>query len=239
MNNEYYEKLLRFKESLINIATCIFRTYGDELELRLQDYNLLDNKNNCIESSTSIGYVIEEFIVSKLEAYTHCSGYSGYVFNRLLGPTTSECYDCFSQQSEGDTKFMVNVKVEKSGRANTAVAAIKQIYENYCVDDPDTEKALVVFKVKYSIKGMCEKERSKNDKPRHIHIEGLEAYCLEEFDLSNGYRQDNRNWSTDSNRNSGRLQLSNAFRNLHRLAQKDISYANTKQMIFKIYNNNL
>jgi hypothetical protein len=54
-------------------AFNIFRTYGRELVLRLEEYNLLQNKHNCIESSTAIGFVLEEFIVSKLEMYTHCA----------------------------------------------------------------------------------------------------------------------------------------------------------------------
>ena len=73
MCNDHFKKLSSFKEAIENYLTQIFQVYGKELELRLEELNLLDNENNCLESSTAFGFVLEEFIVSKLECYTGCS----------------------------------------------------------------------------------------------------------------------------------------------------------------------
>jgi hypothetical protein len=69
--NDYYRQILDFQVKLKEYAQNIFRAYGRELVLRLEEYNLLQNRHNCIESSTATGFVLEEFLVSKLEMYTH------------------------------------------------------------------------------------------------------------------------------------------------------------------------
>lgn len=230
--DSYYQKSLFFQEKLKEYAWCIFKTYGRELVLRLEEYNLLQNRYNCIESSTAIGFVLEEFLVSKLEMFTHCSE-SVYVIDRFVGATASESFDCFSIM-EG-MKYMVNVKAEKNGQANNALAAITQLHRNYCLENPEQEKNFVLFKVKYSIQEAYEDSEYRRAKPRCIYIDGLDTYCLEEVDFSQGHRQDNRSWSQPgegrSNRNNGRLMISTAFRESHKVPVEHISYQNTFNML--------
>lgn len=237
--NEYYQKTLDFQAKLKEYASNIFRTYGRELVLRLEEYNLLQNKHNCIESSTAIGFVLEEFIVSKLEMYTHCSP-SDYVVDRFIGATASESFDCFSVKD--GIKFLVNVKAEKTGASNDALAAIRQLHRNYCLEEPETEKSFILFKVKYSIKDAYEDSEFRRAKPRHLYIEGLDSYCLEEVDLSNGHKQDHRSWSAASpeknTSNNGRLQITAAFRRNHKVPEDQISYKNTFDMLEKLVANN-
>ncbi len=237
--NSYYLKTLDFQEKLKNYANNIFRTYGRELVLRLEEYNLLQNKHNCIESSTAIGFVLEEFIVSKLEMYTHCDD-SDYQIDRFVGATSSESYDCFSEN--GGIRFMINVKAEKSGRANNGIAAINQLYRNYCVEVPDVEKSFILLKIRYSIRDAYEDSEYRRAKPRHLYIDSLESYCLEEVDLSEEHLQDNRSWSQSSEdkntKNNGRLQISREFKESHRVSVDDISYKNTFKMLENLFNNN-
>ena len=68
--NNYCEKIKFVKTKIVSYLNEIFKVYGNELLLRLEDYNLLQNKDNCIESSTATGFIMEEFIVSKLETYS-------------------------------------------------------------------------------------------------------------------------------------------------------------------------
>ena len=68
--NNYYQKLNFIKEKVINYLEQIFKVYGNELVLSLEEYNLLSNENNCIQSSTATGFILEEFITSKLELYS-------------------------------------------------------------------------------------------------------------------------------------------------------------------------
>lgn len=237
--NIYYQKSLKFQDALKQYAWNIFKTYGRELVLRLEEYNLLQNKHNCIESSTALGFIMEEFLVSKLEMYTHCSD-EEFIIDRFVGATTSESYDCFSNKN--NMKYMVNVKSEKNGVANNGIAAISQLYRNYCIEDPKIEKNFVIIKVKYSIQGENDGDAFHKSKPRRIHIDDIETYCLEEVDLSHEHKQDNRSWSatTDgkSKRNNGRLQISNSFRDTHKVQSKNISYKNTFNMLTKIVTQN-
>lgn len=235
--NDYYHKSLEFQEKIKEYARNIFKTYGRELVLRLEEYNLLQNKHNCIESSTAIGFVLEEFLVSKLEMYTHCSD-EEYRIDRFVGATSSESFDCFSIKD--DIKYMVNVKCVKQGSNNDAVAAIRQLYRNYCLEEPEQEKSFILFKVKYEIRDAYEDSEYRRAKPRHLYISELETFCIEEIDFSKGHQQDNRSWSanSDTSRNNGRLQISSAFRREHKMSIDKISYQNTYKQLQEIIKDN-
>ncbi len=237
MANAYLESIKDFESKLIEYANCIFKAYGKELVLRLEEYNLLQNKHNCIESSTAIGFIIEEFVVAKLEMFTHCDDSSKYVIERFVGSTSSESYDFFSES--GGIRFMVNVKAEKADCKNNGVAAIGQLHRNYCEENPEQQKAYLVFKVIYSIGEGNEDSPERRAKPRNIHIDGLEAYCLEEIDFSVGHRQDHRRWSDSaSDKNNGRLQISYKFRMDNRIPPEEVSYSNTFKMIDAMFKGN-
>lgn len=228
--NNYYEKLKFVKTEVEKYLFEIFKVYGNELLLRLEEYNLLTNPNNCIETSTATGFVMEEFIVSKLETYTrNHNGITEIKIQRLNGQSTiGTSYDCYA---EYDKIFvMINVKVQKRGTANNAVAAINILHNNYVCENPEQEKAYLVIKTFYDF-GI-----SKIDSQRKIKVIGTGSYYLEELDFSSGHKQDHRNWSASFNANSGRLQVSNLWRNTHLLAEEEISYLKTKEFIDSIYN---
>lgn len=225
--NSYYYQSLQFQEALREYAEQIFCMYGKELVLRLEEYNLLQNKHNCIESSTALGFVIEEFLSSKLEMYTHLFEKAQYKIERIQGGTTQESYDCYSIKD--GIKYLVNIKSMKAGSSsNDAVAAIGQLYHNYVEEDPRLKKNFVILRVKYSI-------RERDEKPRHIYIETVESYCLEEVDFRVEHQQDNRSWSAKGSSNNGRLKASNTFRKTHKVNEKDISYDLTREMLTDMF----
>ena len=237
--NDYYSKCLDFQEKLKEYASNIFRTYGRELVLGFEEYYLLQNIHNYIESSTAIGFVLEEFIVSKLEMYTHCAE-EEYKIDRFVGATASESYDCFSYKD--NIKFLVNIKAESGGSANNAVAAIQQLHRNYCLEESNIEKSYIIFKIKYEIRDAYEDDDFRRAKPRHIYIKSIESFSLEEVDLSNGHKQDNRSWSraaAEKSKNNGRLIISPAFREKHKVNTSDISYQNTCDQLNKLVTNNI
>lgn len=228
--NKYYEKLKFVKSKVEKYLYEIFKVYGNELLLRLEEYNLLTNPSNCIETSTATGFIMEEFIVSKLETYTrNHNGVNEIKIQRINGQSTiGSSYDCFTVY---DGVFvMVNIKVQKKGAANNAVAAINILHNNYVCTKPTQKKAYLVFKTFYDF-GL-----SKNDSQRKIMIQGIGSYYLEELDFSSGHKQDHRNWSEDFNAKSGRLQVSDSWRKTHILKEDDISYSRTKKFIDSIYN---
>lgn len=235
--NDYYSKILDFQNTIIEYANNIFRTYGRELILRLEEYNVLQDKLNCIESSTAIGYILEEFIVSKLQMYTNCDNSSKYVIQRFRGATSSESYDCFSIKD--GIKFLINIKTEKSGNANNAISAISQLYRDYCLTDPEKEKAFIILKITYKIGDSYEGDSHKAPKPRHIFISNIASFCLEEIDFSKEHKQDGRNWSvTNPSSNTGRLLVSDKFRKDHKVPENIITYKNTKNGIESIIKRN-
>lgn len=229
MNNKnlYWNNAILFKTKLIKSIEEILKVYGNELILILTDLNLLERIDNCIESSTSIGFCIEEFITSKLINYTK-NNYDDNeikIFRNLKGKTQTQSYDFLS--SFKNELFLVNLKANKGN--NNAVSAIKQLYFDYVKNEEKVIKHFMVLKMNYKI--------NLNEKNiRVINIKSIESYYLEEVDFKNGHKQDNRNWSEEFNPNSGRLQISKKFIKNNRLNEEDISYEKTKEYIKNIYN---
>lgn len=228
--NKYYEKLKFVKAEVEKYLNEIYKVYGNELLLRLEEYNLLTNPNNCIETSTATGFVMEEFIVSKLETYTYNHNEVNEIkIQRINGQSTiSSSYDCCAIYD--GIFLMINVKVQKKGTTNNAVAAINILHNDYVNKDPEQEKAYLVLKTFYDF-GL-----SKKDSQRKILVNGIGSYYLEELDFSLGHKQDHRNWSANFKANSGRLQISDSWRKGHLLSEDEISYLKTKKYIDNIYN---
>ena len=226
--NNYYEKIKFVKSKLTFYLNEIFKVYGNELLLRLEDYNLLRNPNNCLESSTATGFIMEEFIVSKLETYTRTHNNKNEIrIERASNRgTTTTSYDCYANYK--NVLFLINVKVAKGN--NNGVSAINKLYNDYVASNPNAEKSFIVLKTKYSF-GV-----GKKSSERTILTQGVSSYALEEVDFSLGHKQDYRNWSKEFNPASGRLQISKKFIEKNLLKEKDISYSKTKQFIEKMYN---
>lgn len=226
--NTYYEKIKFIKSKLSLYLTEIFKVYGNELLLRVEEYNLLQNPYNCIESSTATGFIMEEFIVSKLETYsqTHNNIDNIRIERIPNNRTQTASYDCFVNYQ--NVFFMINVKVNKGN--NNAVSAINILHNDYVNKNPNQEKSFIVLRTNYSF------GESPKTNERKILIKGIDIYSLEEVDFTFGHKQDHRNWSEIFNPVSGRLQISNKFRKTNILNENDISYNKTKQFIEKIYN---
>ena len=227
--NSYYKKLTFVKKKIIDYLEQIFKVYGNELVLSLEEYNLLSNKSNCLETSTAIGFILEEFITSKLEIYSQEHNNKTEIkVQKTTGLKTNKLsYDCYIKYE--DVFFMVNIKVEKKGSSNDAVAAVNALYNDYVLNDPTKEKAYLILKTYYGF-GISQK-----DQQRKIMIKGIDGYFLEEFDFSNGYKKDNRNWSQTYKANSGRLLLPKKFRKENKLAVEFISFQQTKSFLENIY----
>ncbi len=228
--NEYFDKINFVKEKFLLYLNTIFKVYGGELLLRLEDYNLLSNSNNCIESSTAVGYLMEEFVVSKLELYTReHDGESEIKIERVCDHGTQKTsYDCFVRYA--GILFMINIKADKSG--NAGVAAINMLHRDYAISEPETEKSYIVAKIHYGF------GESKQDGERKIKITKTDAYALEEIDFSNGYTQDYRKWSAEFKSASGRLKIYDNFRRANRASDDDISYERTREFIIMMHGSN-
>ena len=223
--NSYYESIKFVESKLIEYLSNIYKVYGNELLLKLEDYNLLAHKNNCIETSTATGFILEEFITSKLEIYTRGNnGKDEIRIEKITDRSTiKSSYDCFAEYN--NIWFLINVKAQKQGSQNNAVAAINILHKDYVIDNSDKIKSYIILKSHYRY------INSANDKNRKIGVEEIETYALEECDFSNGHRQDHRNWSVNFNAQSGRLQISDTWRENHNLSDDEISHELTKKFV--------
>ncbi len=185
---------------------------------------LSKKKNNCIETSTAIGYCLEEFIVSKLIDFTNSNNEEDICILRDNGSTQNISYDCYSFFR--NEKFLINIKAEKG--TNNAISAIKQLYNDYVVVDKDIIKHFLVLKIHYDIRD------------RKIVIDDIDGYFIEEIDFSNGYCADKRNWSDNYKKVSARLEVSKSFYNLNRYIDDNlISYDKTYAQINNIFHGNI
>ena len=229
--NKYYEIIKEAKTKIKKYLDTIYQVSGDELLLELEHYNLLTNKNNCIETSTATGYIMEEFITSKLNLFTskHKEKYDEIVIEKLPDDvsTANSSYDCFANYK--GIQILINIKVEKRATNNNAIAAINILHKDYVTINPNKEKAYIILKTCYSF------ANSKKDGERKIKIDETKCYALEEIDFSEGHKQDHRNWSREYNENSGRLQVPKTWIKNKKLKEKDISYKKTKRFIDDIY----
>lgn len=228
--SDYYKKIKTAKIQIEKYLKEIFKVYGNELRLRMEEYNLLTNPNNCIETSTATGFVMEEFVIAKLETYTReHDGQDEVKIQRIVGSSTvNSSYDCYAVYQ--GIYIMINIKIQKEGASNNAVAAINILHNDYVCENIAQEKAYLVLKIQYDF-GL-----SYDDTQRKIKIMGVESYFLEELDFSKGHKQDYRNWSENFNANSGRLQVSQNWKKAHLLNEADISHSRTKQFIENIFN---
>ena len=144
-----YSKKLRYVQKKIQeYITTILKVYGNELLLLLEDYNLLQNPHNCIESSTAPGFILEEFIISKLAIFTQDhDGEKEIIIKRNDGSTTASSYDCYVDFK--NIRVLINHKAEKEGGTNAGIAAINKLYNDYVLCEPKQEKAFLVLKLKY------------------------------------------------------------------------------------------
>ncbi len=228
--NNYYDSIRFVKSKLNEYLTEIFKVYGNELQLKLEEYNLLTHIDNCIETSTATGFILEEFITSKLEIYSKDHNNIDEIqVKKLNGKSTiNSSYDCYSFFN--NIFFMINIKVQKEFTQNNAIAAINILNKDYVTTNERQLKSYIILKTNYNF------GTSKNDGTRKIMVKGIEVYSLEEVDFSTGHKQDHRNWSSNFNAKSGRLQIPTSWRKQHSLKEDQISYEKTRSFISDIYN---
>ncbi|WP_420704440.1 UpaP162 family type II restriction enzyme, partial [Metamycoplasma hyosynoviae] len=108
-----------------------------------------------MKSSIPIGYLLEEYIVSKLENYFAASKRSSLIMIQNQNSTAHASYD-FSILFENEI-FLVNLKANKSN--NNAIAAINKIYDDYVLNNTNKSLHFLILKINYSI------GKSEFDKP--------------------------------------------------------------------------
>ncbi|MDC8927270.1 hypothetical protein PR254_02320, partial [Metamycoplasma hyosynoviae] len=114
--------------------------------------------------SIPIGYLLEEYIVSKLENYFAASKRSSLIMIQNQNSTAHASYD-FSILFKNEI-FLVNLKANKSN--NNAIAAINKIYDDYVLNNTNKSLHFLILKINYSI------GKSEFDNQVKVLIKGID-----------------------------------------------------------------
>ncbi|MEG1146886.1 MAG: hypothetical protein RSE21_05585 [Bacilli bacterium] len=177
---------MKFQKEIISFIEKILDMTGKNLILKIENLNLLSDSNNCIKSSTAIGFCMEEFVVSKLVDFTkEHNDIDNAKILRNASSTQNSSYDCYSNFA--NHLFFINIKLDKNSNNtnNNGVAAIQKLYNDYVELNPEIIKHYMILKLHYSLDVI--------NNERKIIINSVESFFLEEIDFSLGHKQDNRN----------------------------------------------
>ncbi len=203
--NKYQLTAQKAKITIEQDVNNIFQKHNNKLELKFGNYNLLTNENNCISSSTAIGYCMEEFICNYL-CYTYPTKYK-----RITGSTQNSSYDLTITLN--DIKILVNFKVVK--KLNNAISALKKFKADY-IDIDNQEKLFLIFKTNYQIKD------------KYILIQNINSFYFEQIYIKH-LTTDNRSWSKKNDNLSGRMQYNEKTHGLKNISE--ISYQDTSHQL--------
>lgn len=174
--------------------------------------NLLKGKNTIIPSSTSIGFALEEFVSVNLEKIWENAS------RNKVNSAISNSYDLLYENN--NDYIMINLKSQKKGSKNNAIAAIKNLKNDYEVLMNDSNytkhnKAFCVAKLLWYVDD------------NKIHINDYELFFLEEYSHIN-HKQDNRNWNSKANNlDNGRMQITKKYMETYKKEECEISFENT------------
>nr|WP_307919665.1 hypothetical protein [Mycoplasmopsis bovis] len=63
--NNYSEVAIELQSKLEEAINNIFEITNNEISINVEDVNILQRDNNSINSSTAIGYILEEYLIKK------------------------------------------------------------------------------------------------------------------------------------------------------------------------------
>ncbi len=62
--NNYSEVAIELQSKLEEAINNIFEITNNEISINVEDVNILQRDNNSINSSTAIGYILEEYLIN-------------------------------------------------------------------------------------------------------------------------------------------------------------------------------
>nr|WP_307920046.1 hypothetical protein [Mycoplasmopsis bovis] len=70
--NNYSEVAIELQSKLEEAINNIFEITNNEISINVEDVNILQRDNNSINSSTAIGYILEEYLI-KIINISYCN----------------------------------------------------------------------------------------------------------------------------------------------------------------------
>jgi hypothetical protein len=184
--NQYREIADIFQKLVEASIKDIWKKHNNKVQLSLNDVPIC-LEGSAVNTSTAFGFMIEEFLVRQLPNF----------FTRSINSTINSVED-FSYIDDSKIELMVNLKVEKNTSNNNGIVAGNILRNRYIANDKP--KLYLVLKSKYHL----------DEQHSDLHFDGTISYYLESFiTRPNCLRADSRNWSSEYNILSGRLQAPN------------------------------
>ncbi|MDS1315730.1 hypothetical protein [Aliarcobacter butzleri] len=189
---KYYEKLI------LSIIIEILEKHNYILDFTINNVKLL-SEGSVLNSSTAIGYIIEEFLSRQIKNsrdYSHSFHFpyktSDSAFDFMFKSNSIQLYCNIKAEKEGEYKKQKLISGKSSNKGIASAEAIYKLYSN----EPKIPKLYLIIKLPYSI---------EVTKSVLILNKKIETYYLENFILFNT-KADNRSWSKKNKKISGRLQ---------------------------------
>nr|WP_307927424.1 hypothetical protein [Mycoplasmopsis bovis] len=70
--NNYSEVAIELQSKLEEAINNIFEITNNEISINVEDVNILQRDNNSINSSTAIGYILEEYLIKIIKIILFC-----------------------------------------------------------------------------------------------------------------------------------------------------------------------
>nr|WP_307918653.1 hypothetical protein [Mycoplasmopsis bovis] len=71
--NNYSEVAIELQSKLEEAINNIFEITNNEISINVEDVNILQRDNNSINSSTAIGYILEEYLIKIIKYILFCN----------------------------------------------------------------------------------------------------------------------------------------------------------------------
>ncbi|UUM25712.1 hypothetical protein NQV05_00965 [Mycoplasmopsis agalactiae] len=226
--NSYFGVAIELQSKLEEIINNIFEVTNNEISINVEDVNILQRDNNSINSSTAIGYILEEYLIRKIEQYFSLPDCNLKILMKQNNKANTSSYDFSLIYKEH--LFYINLKANRN--VNDAIAAINRLYTDYVEYDGESPLHYLVFKTNYDI------GKSTINSQNKIIVKSTYSYFLEQIDFSRGWKQDHRSWSPGGKLNSGRLMVSKNFFNENQIEISKMSYEKTRNYLEEMFNKN-
>lgn len=179
-----YRMIATYYQMLVEeVIESIWENHNNKINMELNNIKICLG-GSAVNTSTAIGYMVEEFLVRQFPTF----------LKRSLSSTINSPEDALYENDQ-KIELMINLKVEKNTSSNNGIVAANILQQRYLSNTKP--KLYLVLKSKYHL----------DEINSTLLFNGLESYYLESFiNDPTCLNADSRNWSQEFNILSGRIQ---------------------------------
>lgn len=182
-NIENYKKVAKLFKNLVDSnIKWVWNKHKDTLLMYINSVPIC-SKWSAINTSTTFGFIIEEFLNKEM-------------LDCFISSNDSRSpYDLIFKNHQDKVLLSINLKVEKKNSSNNAIAGWKSL-QSFYLENKEIPKLYLISKSQYYI----------DDNKSELKVIWYNSYFLESFLIWYIFKSDHRNWSKDYNPLSWRIQ---------------------------------